>query len=260
MKFRTILMAGTLAAGTVQAEDSLAQKLKKRCGDIQAKNYTSDIEQAKDYYFYGDRCASTRKEKQDWHTKGGDAAKRAVSASSASDHIATAHYYAAINLSRWGLATGVLTALNRWNEVEKHLEKVIEHGASTGQYGAYRSLGRAYYKLPAVKVGFGKYKKSEEYLKMAYTKTLHPTFKTSTNVLNTLFYLDTLRYQDNDGVFCPVYEQLNGLLPFNEGKSMQLNPDLVMENLLDMQNFVKPPKSDKGEYIQEIKEYADINC
>ena len=264
MKFLTILttvvISGIFAVGTAWGEDTLEQKLKKRCTGIQAKSYTSDFERARDYYFYGDRCVSKSEDKKAWHNKGLDAAKKAIDESSTPEQLALSNYYAAINLSRWGLATGILTALNRWSDVKGYLKKVVENGVSTADYGVYRVLGRAYYKLPTIKVGFGKYKKSEKYLETAYTKTLHPTFKTSTNVLTTLYYLNTLQKQDNDSVFCTVYEKLNGLVPFNEAKATKLNSQLVIENLLDMQNFVKPPKSDKGEYIEQIREYADINC
>ena len=253
------VFGGVLAMGMVRAQDSLPEKLKKRCDGIQSLSSASDIEMAKSYYFYGDRCATSNKDKKDWHGKGRNAAQRALSGASTPEQVALSHYYAAINLSRWGLANGLLSSLGQWSEVKGHLDKVVEHGVTTADYGAYRTFGRAYYKLPFFKGG--SVDKSEKYLEMAYSNTMHPTLKTSTSVLTTLYYLHTLRKQDKDDVFCKVYDGLNGLIPFNEGKATQLNPNLVMENLLDMDNFVKPPKSsDKGEFIREVRDYADINC
>ena len=258
-------VAGVLSTGTLGAGESLEDKLKVHCKVIRETLYPAvvsvDVELAKatTFYFYGSRCVSSDKEKMDWHTKGLNAAKRALKLLSAGDGTekrALAHYYAAVNLSRWGQAKGILAALGRWDDVKAHLEEVIKNHTDTVNHGAHRTFGRAYLKLPFFKGGSKS--KSEKYLKEAYHKTLSSKFGTSVNVLTTLYYLDTLSRRNKDGEFCTVHDALAALMPLDEKKATELNPHRVLETLLDVEMFRNPPK--KEEWLRDVKDYADLNC
>ena len=262
MKLLTMLLTGLLMVAGAKAQDTVEVQLKNRCDELANKAYPTPadadvkIAMAEDYYFYGSRCVSTDSEKMDWHSKGLEAAVEAatlLSGTGNSEALGAAHYYSAVNLSKWGLANGLLASFGRWGEVEDFLEVLLQTDAEAFDYGVYRVWGRGEYKHP-----FGSYDKSEEYLREAYTKTLHPELGTSINLLNTLYYLDTLREQENDDEFCTVYDDFSTLMPFTQEKANQLNPERALENLLDMKMFDNPPRDE--DWIEDVKDYADINC
>ena len=133
---------------------------------------------------------------------------------------------------------------------------MLENYPDTVEYGAHRVLGRAYSELPFF--AGGSYSKSKKYLNEAYEKTMHDTLGTSINVRTTLYLLNTLQEMDEDGEFCDVYDPFSDLMPLSEETARELNPERVLENLLDMKMFDNPPGDQ--DWIEEVQEYADINC
>ena len=279
MKLSKALVMGwigsILMVGPVVAESRLTTEFNKRCRsakDVASMIHTGpewkkNIYQAGELYFYGYRCVSSGEDKKTFHLQGFQFAKNAISlltgGDSSSDtpqdstltkELALAHYYAAVNLSRWGQATGILTSLGRWGEVEGHLKAVMRNDVGVVDYGAFRTFGRAYMKLPFFKGG--SYKKSEKYLAKAYAQTLNTTFNTSSNTLTTLYYLDTLSRRNKDDEFCDVYAGLEGIESFDWEQATELNAERVMETLLDIQDF----KTSREDWIVDIKDKADIDC
>ena len=271
----TAFLGGVLLVGVVKADNKLAAELTKRCDS--AKNVASSAHagpewakkflESRELYFYGAHCTNSNEDKKTFHWQGHEAGKRAVElltgGNSTSDtpinpahtkELARAHYYAAINLSRWGQAEGILTALGRWDDVKIHLNAAMKNDAEIFDYGIHRTFGRAYMKLPFFKGGSNK--KSKKYLAEAYKKTFNKKFATSGNTLTTLYYLDVLSKLNQTDEFCTVYSGFAGVLSFDRAKAKELNPQREMETLLDIQKF----KNSKEDWIKEIKDKADIDC
>jgi hypothetical protein len=105
--------------------------------------------------------------------------------------LALAVYYRAANLGQWGQANGVTTSLGRWPEMRTLLENVIKLGKKdVMEYGPYRALGRAYFKIPGLFGGDNR--KSEKYLNEAVTKTQVPGKTISRNGHNNVYHAEVL--------------------------------------------------------------------
>ena len=265
MKLMTGLIAGLLTMGALKAEDRVESERKKRCQDaksIMQLNVGIDAKQevhnARELYFYGVYCVSKSEAKKKIHIGGFNAAKRAIqlltTGSTDSTVLAEAHYFAAINLSRWGQAKGVLSALGRWDEVKEYLDVVVANDPSIEDYGVYRTFGRAYMSLPFFKGGSNK--KSHQYLEKAYQNTLNTTFDTSSNTLTTLFYLDILSKRNKIDDFCEVYSSFEEILSFNWEDAKRFNPTRTLETMLDIRDF----NNSSEDWMEEIKDRADIDC
>ncbi len=134
---------------------------------------------------------------------------------------ADAYYYYAINLSRWGLAKGKLSALGRLTELKNHLNLAMqrptyytgEDGTTIDFWGPNRVYGRMYFALPGI-VG-GDMALSKQYLERAAKEA-------PTHILNIVYLAETLadsrstrsqaklmlrdaieRYDANPAAFCP---------------------------------------------------------
>ena len=114
------MVLGSLLVFAANAGAGLDEQLETRCHEIENSMYPMveepdvKIAMAQDYYFYGDRCVSSDRDKMDWHTKGLEAARAGVQLLNRTDNPkkwALGHYYAAVNLSLWGLAKGKLASL-----------------------------------------------------------------------------------------------------------------------------------------------------
>lgn len=119
-----------------------------------------------------------------------EAMNKATAAKAIDDQYAEAYFQYAINLGRWAEAKGIAASLGRKDELIANAEAAIERitrdgndGIEVDSYGPYRTLGRAYFKLP----GFagGSRERSLEYLSQAYEFGKE-------NALNVVYYAETL--------------------------------------------------------------------
>lgn len=111
--------------------------------------------------------------------------------------VAEALYVYGINLGQWGQANGVMQSLDKWPELRTTMELIVKVGAKgLHEYGAYRTLGRGYFKIPAL-LG-GDVAKAQKYLSTAVNGSLAPGQVYSTNGYNNLFYADLLVDQGQD--------------------------------------------------------------
>ncbi len=106
-------------------------------------------------------------------------------------------YVHGINLGQWGQAKGVLQSLDKWPELRTTMELIVKIGAkSLHEYGAYRTLGRGYFKIPALLGGDSA--KAAKYLSTAVQGSLAPGQVYSVNGYNNLFYVELLKDQGQD--------------------------------------------------------------
>ena len=106
-------------------------------------------------------------------------------------------YVRGINLGQWGQANGVMQSLDKWPELRTTMELIVKIGGkSLHEYGAYRTLGRGYFKIPAL-LG-GDEAKAAKYLSTAVQGSLAPGQVYSVNGYNNLFYVDLLKDQGQD--------------------------------------------------------------
>ena len=106
-------------------------------------------------------------------------------------------YVRGINLGQWGQANGVLQSLDKWPELRSTMELIVKIGAkSVHEYGAYRTLGRGYFKIPALLGGDSS--KAAKYLQTAVQGSLAPGQVYSVNGYNNLFYVELLKDQGQD--------------------------------------------------------------
>lgn len=100
--------------------------------------------------------------------------------------VGEALYYRGINLGQWGNANGVMESLGRWPELRSTMEVIVNLGVfAAHEYGAYRVLGRGYFKVPGLFGGSNK--QAEKYLSAAVKFTLAPGQAFSVNGYNNLY-------------------------------------------------------------------------
>ncbi|MDZ4082179.1 MAG: hypothetical protein U1E10_04530 [Bdellovibrionales bacterium] len=100
--------------------------------------------------------------------------------------VGEALYFRGINLGQWGNANGVMESLGRWPELRSTMEVIVNLGVfGSHEYGAYRVLGRGYFKVPGLFGGSNK--QAEKYLSAALKYTLAPGQVFSTNGYNNLY-------------------------------------------------------------------------
>lgn len=168
--------------------------------------------------------------------------------------LAEAHYASAINMGKWAEARGVLASLGQWGNMKKHLDAVIANDDSVADYGAYRTRGRAWLKLPFTHGGSKN--KSLKDLRLAYKKTFNEEFATSSNSTTTLYYLDTLVAKKIDGdEFCDAYYGLLDAADYDMEELQELSPEFAPEFKIDLQKF-----EDGEDFEEDIHEWADSNC
>ncbi len=165
--------------------------------------------------------------------------------------LALAHYTSAINMGKWAEARGVLASLGQWGNMKKHLDAVIKNDETVEDYGAYRTFGRAWLKLPFTHGGSKK--KSLRDLKYAYDKTFNEDYLTSANSTTTLYYLDTLVARNVTGdAFCDVYLGMADLAFLSDEELAEINPNKVPEFKSDIVAF------DNGsEFEEDVHDHAN---
>lgn len=207
---------------------------------VQAKYLTA---QSEALYFAGN-ASSARDLKIKYHRAGLDVGDKALAAFGIADvtkvsrdqikdlkaklsaeeleTLGDALYERGTNLGQWGSANGVAESLGRWPELRANMQVIIDLGlASMHNYGAYRTLGRGYYKIPPL-LG-GSLKKAEQYLGQAVEKTKASGEVYSVNGFNNTFYAEVLKDADKQ-------DQGKQLLQaFLKADPNTLNPKLVPE-------------------------------
>lgn len=100
--------------------------------------------------------------------------------------VGEALYFRGTNLGQWGNANGVMESLGRWPELRSTMEVIVNLGVfGAHEYGAYRVLGRGYFKVPGLFGGSNK--QAEKYLSAAVKYTLAPGQVFSMNGYNNLY-------------------------------------------------------------------------
>jgi len=110
--------------------------------------------------------------------------------------IAEGLYYRGTNLGQWGQANGVVQSLSKWPELRRTMETIQALGlVATHDFGAFRVLGRGYFKIPRL-LG-GDMGKATFYLKTAFEKTKakinNVTQEFSRNGYNNNYYAEVLK-------------------------------------------------------------------
>jgi hypothetical protein len=145
---------------------------------------------------------------------------------------ADAYYYYGINLGRWGLANGVIKSIGERHNLRKSMEAVI---AKTGKeddgrlvpgkeyegYGANRTLGHMYFKLPGMFGGDNRL--AEKLLREAVTNQS----KDYPVALNTVYLAEVLVA---NGKKPEARKLLDELLQY-EGKPEKYNPRRIPETI-----------------------------
>lgn len=203
-----ILSLGALAQNSQVADDLYARRGENaEFAKQAAEKYEALAKEAKDkviegemlndasmaYYFYA-QSKSDKEHRKTYHDKGVKIAEKSMKATANfGDNAelkmvhAMATYRKGSNLGKWAEANGIASSLGRWGELRDDMERVIDLGGKELEsYGAYRILGRAYYKLPAP---LGSKKKSFQYLNAAFKNTIG--YKGISNYgLNVIFFAE----------------------------------------------------------------------
>jgi hypothetical protein len=204
---------------------SVLGKLENKSDDADV-NYDVYVLKARALYWKGTHAA-TDKEKMAIHELGQNAAE---AAKKMNDGYADAYYYAGINLARWGEANGVVQSLFKKDQLMKYMNDAMDRPARDGQagesvdgYGPDRTLGRIYFKLPAI-FG-GSHSKSVNYLKKAVEDQTYPV------ALNVVYYAETLMAGSTTekALAKQILDELIAQDPAT------VNPDRVPENLDELE-------------------------
>lgn len=143
---------------------------------------------------------------------------------------AEAYYFYGINLGRWAEANGIMKSLGERHNLRRNMETVLTKAAKDDEgrdlagkeydgYGANRTLGRMYFKLPGMFGGDNQ--KAERLLREAVE--LMP--KDYPNALNVYYLAEVLVANNKKG---EAKKLLDDLLAF-EGKPEKYNPRRVPE-------------------------------
>ncbi len=153
-------------------------------------------------YYVGSKAVDNA-EKKKFHQLGYEVAAKAVALlegqlatlnPAQKETLANSYYFYGANLGKWGEANGIASSLGRWPELQETMKKVIAlKMAHVQDYGAYRILGRAFYKLP---FPLGSNKKALKYLETAFDETKNG-HDISHHGLNIIYYANVLIAEDN---------------------------------------------------------------
>jgi len=173
------------------------------------------------YYFKGGKTTSDSAKEAIYNTgmQKADAAKRLFA------NLADAHYYYAINLGRWGEARGITTSLGRRRELFRSCEDAKRFPTRAGTpgeaidgFGPDRTLGRVYFKLPALFDGSNE--RSMQHLDIAWGRAPE-------NALNGVYYAEVLAAEDQEVRACAILNQI-----LNDPRGDRgYNPDRVPETV-----------------------------
>ncbi|GAB4406937.1 MAG: hypothetical protein OHK0056_06500 [Bacteriovoracaceae bacterium] len=251
---------GESTANAQKAAD-LARDLAKTETDQTAKGKLK-YKEAEYIYFVGVR-ANSKEEKKALHERGFEAAKVAISllakdaegkvptSPDLTSALATAHYFFAINLGKWGEANGVLSSLSRWPELKDHLDIIDQLDTTVQDYGSSRTRARALHKLP-----FGNKDEALSIISNAFDKTMSDSFDLSKNSTTVLYYLDLLVKTKKDvEKFCKTYDAFSELTEFSADELRDYNEDRVPETLSDLAAF-----QSGDEFEEKVEKYYKNNC
>jgi hypothetical protein len=146
------LYAGRETLSNAQEAAKLADSLRGQAQDEEVQ-YKVLIASSKAYYWIGGHVAD-----KDAKLKAFDTAKeRGLEATRIIDDYADGYYYASIALGKWGLTNGIFNSLRQSGDLESLAKKVQSRETMEGQpgnsidgNGPDRTLGRMYFKLPAI--------------------------------------------------------------------------------------------------------------
>ena len=114
------------------------------------------------------------------------------------------HFWMGVNLGKYGEARGVLKSLFLKNDIIREMNEVVKLDEAYEGAGAYRVLGRVYYKVPGL---FGGSKqKSKMYLEKG--KKICPT-----NTLTLIYLAETYKGLDQDQEAVKTLEEIINLTP-----------------------------------------------
>lgn len=143
---------------------------------------------------------------------------------------AEAYFFYGINLGRWAEANGIMKSLGERHNLRRNMEAVLTKSAKDDDgkdlagreydgYGANRTLGRMYFKLPGMFGGDNQ--KAEKLLREAVALTS----KDYPNALNVYYLAEILVANDKKGEAKRILDEV---LAF-EGKPEKYNPRRVPE-------------------------------
>src|SRR3989339_333019 len=197
-------------------------------------------------YYYGDQLPEAQKEeKLAIFERGYSAAESAANLLALSPGVpgkieyktalARAYYFFCSNLGKWGEVKGVLNSLGKWPTLKEHLNYILNLDETVLDYGANRILGRAYMKIP-----YESNKKGLELLRTAYEKTLVKVgdVTLSRNSTTIIFFLESLRKENEKKTFCSVYSSFSSLSE-NESLWSEYNAERLPETKNDIQEFLE---------------------
>jgi len=209
------------------------------------------VDQAKALYFFGGKVSS-KEQKLSVYKTAYTAANNAVSLMSSSRgtpaadvtaaELATAHYFYAINLARWGKTNGITSSVSKLPELMENLEIVNKLDETVENYGAYRTMGKTKYAVPAAVarlVGLRNFTTEDalDALFKAYDNTVMYVeelgVETSKNSTTTLYLLDVLAELEERGDFCDIFRSVKLISEKGEGFIASLFPTKVPEATQD---------------------------
>ena len=137
--------------------------------------------------------------------------------------LANAIYFRGANLGQWGTANGVVDSLGKWPELRDSMQAIIDLDMKeVNDFGAYRVLGRGYFKIPAL-LG-GSMRKARRYLTEAVNNTKSTVYPELSRQATNNLYLAEVLHEDKAG------EAAKALLQKTiAADAAQLNPDQVPE-------------------------------
>ncbi len=225
------------------------------------------LAETRSMYYFG-RAQTTKSNKMKYHELGYQAAEKTINQLSVrmgaakkesyKEVLASAHYFYASHLGQWANANGKLASLFRYGELVKHLDAMAALGPigkSSEFYGESRVRGRVMHRHPGKSND-----KAYQSLKYSYENSLDEDFGLSSSTTTAMFYIDILAKTNKDpGTFCEIYDVLEELSELDEEELIEeledLNPELVPEGVLDIQNF-----KDDSDFEEDVKSYARRNC
>lgn len=140
--------------------------------------------------------------------------------------LAEAYLNYSSNRGRWGKTRGIMKSLKWAPKMIETAQKVLALGEEeVFDYGAHRTLGRVYFKLPRF-ISLGDPKKAYENLKIAFDNTQYKDLNISRHGSTNLYYADSLRKtKKNLAEACRIVKTLISV------KASELHPERIPETL-----------------------------
>lgn len=240
LSFAALAMDAQTAKELYDARGADTQNaVKAHAAYVELAKAATDKTVATEYYwraslavYYVGLKAKNNADQKKWHEQGMATAKagialleNAATTEEQKETLANALYHYGVNLGKWGEANGVASSLGKWPELEETMKKIIKlNKAYVQDFGAYRTLGRALYKLPWP---LGSNAKALKFLETAVEKTKNGHPLLSQNALNNVFYAQVLIAEKQKDKARQILEALIAV------DAKTFNPDRVPETLMD---------------------------